>query len=166
MEFFKELRSRKVIRVAVVYVVTAWVLIQVAGEVAEPLRLPDWFSTAVIVLLALGFPIALALAWFLELDWMAEVKQRVLLEERGNSTAISLRAQLDEARDKVTELEAAVSSVDQRHADGTKQLRERIQSLEQTAQQLEEEQKRAGSACWNTEFSALDNGPQGLSHAR
>lgn len=51
---------------AVVYVITAWVLIQVAGEVAEPLHLPGWFSTAVIVLLALGFPVALGLAWALE----------------------------------------------------------------------------------------------------
>ena len=66
MGFFKELRRRKVIRVAVVYVITAWVLIQVADVVAEPLRLPDWFSTAVIVLLALGFPVALGLAWALE----------------------------------------------------------------------------------------------------
>jgi TolB-like protein/Tfp pilus assembly protein PilF len=66
LEFFKELRRRKVIRVAVVYVVTAWVLIQVADVVADPLRLPDWFSAAIIVLLALGFPVALGLAWALE----------------------------------------------------------------------------------------------------
>ena len=42
MGIFKELRRRKVIRVAVVYVVTAWLLIQVAGEVADPLSLPDF----------------------------------------------------------------------------------------------------------------------------
>jgi TolB-like protein len=66
LEFFKELQRRKVIRVAVVYVVTGWLLIQIAGEVAEPLRLPEWFSTAVIVLLALGFPVALGLAWAFE----------------------------------------------------------------------------------------------------
>jgi adenylate cyclase len=66
LQFFKELQRRKVIRVAVVYAIIAWVLIQVAGEVADPLHLPGWFSTAVIVLLALGFPIALGLAWALE----------------------------------------------------------------------------------------------------
>lgn len=66
MGFFKELQRRKVIRVGVVYVVTAWVLIQVADVVTDPLRLPDWFATAVIVLLALGFPVSLGLAWAFE----------------------------------------------------------------------------------------------------
>jgi adenylate cyclase len=66
LEIFKELRRRKVIRVALVYIVTAWLLIQVAGEVSDPLHLPAWFATAVIVLLALGFPVALGLAWAFE----------------------------------------------------------------------------------------------------
>jgi len=66
LSFFKELQRRKVIRVAAVYGVTAWLLIQVADVVADPLRLPNWFSTAVIVLLALGLPVAIGLAWAFE----------------------------------------------------------------------------------------------------
>ena len=58
-----ELRRRKVVRVAVVYVVVAWLLIQVAGQTFEPLGLPMWSTRLVIVLAALGFPLALVLAW-------------------------------------------------------------------------------------------------------
>jgi adenylate cyclase len=58
-----ELRRRRVVRVAIVYLVAAWLLIQVAAETFEPLGLPDWGPRLVIVLVALGFPIALMLAW-------------------------------------------------------------------------------------------------------
>ena len=60
---FAELKRRRVFRVALVYAAVAWALIQIAGTVAEPLSLPPWFVTAVIVLAGLGFPIALVLAW-------------------------------------------------------------------------------------------------------
>src|SRR5690606_19997716 len=53
----------KVLRVAGVYLVTAWLAIQVADAVFEPLGLPAWALKFVIVLAALGFPVACALAW-------------------------------------------------------------------------------------------------------
>jgi hypothetical protein len=65
--WFAELRRRKVVRVGVVYVVVAWILIQVAGETFGPLGLPDWSTKLVIVLAALGLPLALALAWAFDL---------------------------------------------------------------------------------------------------
>jgi len=61
--WFAELRRRKVFRVAVVYVVVAWLVIQVADAVFEPLGLPAWTLKLVIVLALLGFPLACALAW-------------------------------------------------------------------------------------------------------
>ena len=61
--WFAELRRRKVLRVAGVYLVTAWLAIQVADAVFEPLGLPAWALKFVIVLAALGFPVACALAW-------------------------------------------------------------------------------------------------------
>jgi adenylate cyclase len=61
--WWAEAARRKVIRVAVVYVVVAWILIQVAGQTFEPLGLPDWSTRLVIILAALGLPLALALAW-------------------------------------------------------------------------------------------------------
>jgi adenylate cyclase len=58
-----ELRRRKVFRVAVVYLVAAWLVIQVADAVFEPIGLPAWSLRLVIVVAALGFPLACALAW-------------------------------------------------------------------------------------------------------
>src|SRR5262245_19587830 len=61
--WFAELRRRKVVRVAIVYVVIAWLLIQVADATFEPIGLPDWANKLVIVLASLGFPLACGLAW-------------------------------------------------------------------------------------------------------
>lgn len=65
--FLHELKRRKVIRVAVAYVVVAWLLVQIAETIFEPLKLPEWSLTLLIVMLGLGFPIALVLAWAFEL---------------------------------------------------------------------------------------------------
>ncbi len=67
MSFWGELSRRKVFQVAGVYAVVAWLLAQIITSVEEPLRLPTWFDTAVIVLLVTGFPVALVLAWALEI---------------------------------------------------------------------------------------------------
>jgi len=61
--WFAELRRRKVFRVATVYLVVAWLLVQVAGTVFEPMGLPSWTLKLVITLVALGFPLACGLAW-------------------------------------------------------------------------------------------------------
>ena len=58
-----ELRRRKVFRVAAAYLVVAWLLVQVAGTTFEPLGLPPWALKLVIVVVALGFPVACVLAW-------------------------------------------------------------------------------------------------------
>jgi TolB-like protein/Tfp pilus assembly protein PilF len=67
MSFFAELKRRKVVRVAVVYAATAFVVLQATELFTSGLGLPDWFFPAVTVLLILGFPVALVLAWALEL---------------------------------------------------------------------------------------------------
>lgn len=63
MSLLTELKQRKVLRVAGTYAVIAWLLIQVSATVVPALRLPDWTTTFTIVLLALGFPAAVVLAW-------------------------------------------------------------------------------------------------------
>ena len=65
--FFEELKRRSVYKVAVTYAVVAWLLIQVATQVFPFLQIPDWAIRLVIMLLALGFPIALVVAWAFEL---------------------------------------------------------------------------------------------------
>lgn len=66
MHLWKELKRRKVVQVAAIYAVVAWLIIQVVDVVNEPLRLPDWFDTVAIVLVAGGFPIAIVLGWAFE----------------------------------------------------------------------------------------------------
>ena len=63
MPLLGEIKRRKVFQVAVVYAVAAWLIIQIVGEVSDPLNLPGWLDTVIIVLLAVGFPIAMILAW-------------------------------------------------------------------------------------------------------
>ncbi len=63
MSFFKELKRRKVSRVAVAYVVVAGGVIQLGSAVFPAWDLPDWTLRVTIVLLLAGFPIALVLAW-------------------------------------------------------------------------------------------------------
>lgn len=60
---FQELKRRKVFRVAAVYAVVAWLLIQVADTVMPALQMPDWTVSFVTVLLILGFPVAIILSW-------------------------------------------------------------------------------------------------------
>jgi serine/threonine-protein kinase len=63
MSFLGEIKRRKVFQVAAVYAVVAWLTIQIIDVVGDPLKLPYWFHTVVIVLFAAGFPIAVILAW-------------------------------------------------------------------------------------------------------
>ncbi len=65
--FFEELKRRSVYKVAVAYAVVAWLLIQIATQVFPFLQIPDWAIRLIIMLLALGFPIALVIAWAFEL---------------------------------------------------------------------------------------------------
>ena len=67
MSFLGEIKRRKVFQVAALYAVMAWLIIQVIDVINDPLRLPEWLDTVVIVLLAVGFPIALVLAWAFDL---------------------------------------------------------------------------------------------------
>ena len=65
--FFAELKRRKVHRVAIAYAVAAWLLIQVATQVFPFFEIPNWAVRLVVLLLVLGFPIALILSWIFDL---------------------------------------------------------------------------------------------------
>ena len=65
--FFAELKRRNVYKVAIAYAVVAWLLMQVATQVFPFLEIPNWAIRLVIMLLALGFPVSLILAWAFEL---------------------------------------------------------------------------------------------------
>ena len=65
--FFDELKRRNVFRVAIAYLIVAWLLLQVGDTLESALRLPDWANTLVAFFLILGFPLALFFAWAYEL---------------------------------------------------------------------------------------------------
>src|ERR1700681_4227670 len=65
--FFAELKRRNVYKVAVAYAVAAWLLIQVATQVFPFFDIPNWAVRLVVLLLILGFPVALVLAWAFEI---------------------------------------------------------------------------------------------------
>lgn len=65
--FFVELKRRKVYRVAVAYAVASWLLIQIATQVFPFFEIPNWAVRLVVIVLVLGFPIALILSWIFDL---------------------------------------------------------------------------------------------------
>ena len=67
MGFVSEIKRRNVFRMAALYVVAAWFIMQVAGELIDLAHLPDWVGPTVLTLLAIGFPVALVLSWFYEI---------------------------------------------------------------------------------------------------
>lgn len=64
--FVSELRRRRVFRAAAIYVVGGWVAVQAAQTLVPLLLLPDWIPRAVVLLALLGFPVAVGLAWALD----------------------------------------------------------------------------------------------------
>lgn len=66
-KFYDELKRRNVVRVAVVYIIAAWILMQVVDVMFPALNLPLWTITAVAALVLIGFPFAIILAWAFEL---------------------------------------------------------------------------------------------------
>src|ERR1700730_15164024 len=64
--FFTELKRRNVYKVAVAYAVVGWLIAQVATQIFPFLEIPNWAIRLVIVLIAIGFPIALVIAWAFE----------------------------------------------------------------------------------------------------
>src|ERR1700720_3788725 len=65
--FFSELKRRNVYKVAVAYAVVGWLVIQVNSTVLPTFHAPEWVVQTLVVLVALGFPIALVIAWAFEL---------------------------------------------------------------------------------------------------
>src|SRR3954468_16180994 len=65
--FFAELKRRHVYRVAVAYAVVGWLVIQISSTVLPTFHSPEWVLQTLLILVALGFPVALVLAWAFEL---------------------------------------------------------------------------------------------------
>src|SRR5256886_17602129 len=64
--FLAELKRRNVYKVAVAYAVVGWLVIQVSSTVLPTFHAPEWVVQTLVVLVAIGFPIALVIAWAFE----------------------------------------------------------------------------------------------------
>src|SRR6266576_2947579 len=64
--FFGELKRRNVYKVAIAYAVVGWLLTQVATQVFPFFEIPNWGIRLVVLIIAIGFPIALVIAWAFE----------------------------------------------------------------------------------------------------
>ena len=67
MSFFQELKRRNVIRVGIAYTVTSWLVVQISDVVIDNIGAPGWLFKAILLVLCIGFPLALIFAWAFEL---------------------------------------------------------------------------------------------------
>src|SRR5689334_25348531 len=65
--FFSELKRRNVYKVAVAYAIVSWLLIQIATQVFPFFEIPNWAVRLVVLVLILGFPVALIVSWAYEI---------------------------------------------------------------------------------------------------
>ena len=66
--FWQELKRRNVVRRNAVYAATAFVILELASIIQEPLNLPDWTVTLVIILLSFGLVVSIILSWIYEIN--------------------------------------------------------------------------------------------------
>ena len=90
VSFFAQLKQRHVFRVAAMYCVIAWLLMQLGSVTFEPLGFPAWSQKALIILVAVGFPIALVLAWIFD-----ATPHGVVVTDSGSAPRMSRGRKLD-----------------------------------------------------------------------
>jgi hypothetical protein len=89
--FFRELKQRKVYRVALGYAVVAWLVIQISATVMPAYHAPEWILPIFITVIALGFPVALVIAWTFELTPEGLKRTEYLAESTGPENRAWLR---------------------------------------------------------------------------
>lgn len=67
MKLWSELKRRNVLRMAALYLVTAWLILQVTEVLSGLIGVPDWVGPVVLAMLVIGLPIVLVISWFFEI---------------------------------------------------------------------------------------------------
>ncbi|HEY5776104.1 MAG TPA: hypothetical protein VIS57_08470, partial [Xanthomonadales bacterium] len=93
MSLLAELKRRNVFRVAIGYVITAWLLLQVVDLVLDNIHAPDWVIQVFMLALAIGFPLAIFFAWAFEMT--PEGVKRESEIDRSQSTARQAGRKMD-----------------------------------------------------------------------
>jgi len=68
VSLLNELKKRKVVQVGLIYLASAWLVIEVSSVVLSIFEAPGWITRLIVLILALGFPVALILAWIFDLS--------------------------------------------------------------------------------------------------
>jgi tetratricopeptide (TPR) repeat protein len=89
--FWQELKRRKTDRVLVIYAATAFTILQVAEPIKSGLSLPDWTTTFIIIVLAVGFPIAAIFSWIFDITPGGIEKTKPESERKRHTTEAELR---------------------------------------------------------------------------
>jgi hypothetical protein len=95
LQIIQELQRRNVFRVAVGYIVSSWLLVQAADLVLENIGAPDWVMQTIMLILALGFPVALLFSWAYEVT-PEGIKRESEIDRSGSITHVTGR-KLDRA---------------------------------------------------------------------
>ena len=88
MNFFAELKRRNVYKVAIAYIVGGWALSQGIAQVFPVFDVPNWAIRTIVLLIILGFPIALVFAWFFEITPEGIKRTEVADAARQHSRAL------------------------------------------------------------------------------
>jgi TolB-like protein len=110
LHLFKELQQRNVFRVSIGYIVSCWLLIQVADIVLETIAAPDWVMKTLMLLLALGFPVVAFFSWAYEVT--PDGIKRESEVDRSQSTSHVTGRKLDRAIVAVLVIAVAYFSYD------------------------------------------------------
>jgi len=81
-QFWQELRRRRVVRITTVYAAAAFVILELVSIITEPLKLPEWTLAFMIILLCVGFILAIILSWIYDITPEGIEKTRSLQETR------------------------------------------------------------------------------------
>ncbi|RLD56682.1 MAG: hypothetical protein DRI97_06935 [Bacteroidetes bacterium] len=88
-QFWQELKRRRVVHVITVYATSAFVIIELVNNLTEPLNLPTNLATIVIIVLAVGFPLAIILSWLYDLTSEGVERTKPLIEiEEGDKPVV------------------------------------------------------------------------------
>ena len=93
MSFIEELKRRNVFRVGIAYMIVAWLLLQVADVVLNNIEAPNWVFQTILLLLIIGFPVALIFAWAFELTSEGIKKEKDI--DRSESVTHLIGRKLD-----------------------------------------------------------------------
>jgi TolB-like protein/Tfp pilus assembly protein PilF len=86
--FWKELKRRRVVHVITLYASASFVIIELINNLSDPLNLPPALATIVIVILAVGFPLAIILSWIYDLTGEGIIRTPALEELDGNAEEV------------------------------------------------------------------------------